>query len=128
MSSVVQLIINGIQLPKTSRDRYSYDTESEGAGFKAISGRRYFEESSKCSVVKYSYDYLGDSLHKVLMPLLRSTGELTVSYLNDVTGLMSTEIMYVASYKNPTFAFTRAGKPYYHGYGFVLKGVYPLVE
>jgi hypothetical protein len=99
-----------------------------GAEGQAISGRRYFEERAKRSVVSYAYDYLGATIHAQLMPLLRSKDELTVSYLNDETGDMVTETMFVESYTRPTFAFSDNGTGRWHNYSFVLKGVYPLAD
>ena len=122
----VQLIINGTVYPHTSHDKYSYAVEPFGKEFTAISGRRFFERRGMRSVVSYAYDYFQDDLRVACLTDLRSTGELTVSYLNDITNEMVTEQMYVATRPSPTYAFARSGKGYWHDYAFVLKGVRPL--
>ena len=122
----VQLIINGVTYPHTSHDKYSYDEEPMGQEFQAVDGTYYYEERGRRSVVTYSYDYFDDELRQSCLAQLRTTGELTVSYLNDRTNQMVTEQMFVSSRPKPTYAFGRTGKPYWHNYSFVLKGVYPL--
>ncbi|NCB51344.1 MAG: hypothetical protein EOM54_05620 [Clostridia bacterium] len=123
---MVQLIMGGVQMPETAPDKYSYDIELLGREVQAISGRYFYEERARIAVVRYSYDYLGPTIHAALMPLLRSRNPISVSYLDTDTGMMITEDMRVSELTTPTFAFAKSGAAYYHNYAFTLKGVNPL--
>lgn len=122
---MVQLIIAGITLPETSRDKYSCYPEILGQQIDMISGRRVTEVRGMVQKITYSYDYMGDELMRKVLAVIRSGRSFEASYLPDDSTQLQTSTFLTESYTNPTFAFSRGGVPYWHNLEFVLREVKP---
>lgn len=122
---MTQLIIAGLVLPQTSRDKYSSHEEDLVSQLEMISGRLTQELRGKVQVIEWSYDYLGDELCRPLLNILRSGGAFEVSYLPDNGSELVTSRFLKTSLTNPTFAFGRGGKAYWHNIAFTLREVSP---
>lgn len=122
---MVQLIIDGVALPETSRDKYSCHPEILGQQIDMISGRRVTEVRGVVQKINYSYDYMGDELMRQVLSVIRSGRSFEVSYLPDDSSELKTSTFLTESYTNPTFAFSKGGAPYWHNIEFVLREVKP---
>lgn len=122
---MTQLIIAGLVLPQTSRDKYSCYEEDLGSQVEMVSGRMVTELRSKVQIINWSYDYLGDELCRPLLNILRSGRSFQVSYLPDTSNELQTSVFLKTSLTNPTFAFARDGKAYWHNIAFTLREVSP---
>ena len=122
---MVQLIIDGIYLPETSRDKYSCYPALLGKNVEMVSGRMVQEVRGKVDKIHYSYDYMGNELLRSLLTILRSGKPFEVTYLADETDDLKSSVFMAESVSNPTFAFSKSGKPYWHNVDFVLREVKP---
>lgn len=122
---MVQLIIEGIYLPETSRDKYSCCPVILGQQLDMISGRRVTEVRGVVQKITYSYDYMGNELMRQVLAVIRSGRSFEVSYLSDDSDQLKTSMFLTESYTNPTFAFSKSGVPYWHNFEFVLREVKP---
>ena len=122
---MTQLIINGILLPETSRDKYQCYPGELSVNVEMISGRTVREVRGHVQYIVWSYDYMGNELWRQLAQVLRSNTSLTVAYLpDDGDDLVSGEFL-VESITQPTFAFSRGGVGLWHNVGFTLREVRP---
>lgn len=122
---MTQLIINGILLPETSRDKYQCYPGELSVNVEMISGRTVREVRGHVQYIVWSYDYMGNELWRQLAQVLRSNTSLTVAYLpDDGDELVSGEFL-VESITQPTFAFSRGGVGLWHNVGFTLREVRP---
>ena len=122
---MTQLIINGILLPETSRDKYQCYPGELSVNVEMISGRTVREVRGHVQYIVWSYDYMGNELWRQLAQVLRSNTSITVAYLpDDGDELISGEFL-VESITQPTFAFSRGGVGLWHNVGFTLREVRP---
>lgn len=122
---MTQLIINGILLPETSRDKYQCYPGELSVNVEMISGRTVREVRGHVQYIVWSYDYMGNELWRQLAQVLRSNTSITVAYLpDDEDELVSGEFL-VESITQPTFAFSRGGVGLWHNVGFTLREVRP---
>lgn len=120
-----QLIINGILLPETSRDKYQCYPGELSVNVEMISGRMVREVRGHVQYIVWSYDYMGNELWRQLAQVLRSNTSFTAAYLpDDGDELVSGEFL-VESITQPTFAFSRGGVGLWHNVGFTLREVRP---
>lgn len=122
---MTQLIIGGITLPQTSHDKYSCYPQTLGQQIEMISGRVVTEARGHVQIIEYQYDYMGDALMRPLLAVLRGGEAVEVSYLPDNGTDMITSRFIVTSMTNPTFAFSKQGKAYWHNIEFKLREVSP---
>lgn len=122
---MTQLIINGIYLPETSRNKYSCYSVLLAENIQMISGRTVKEIRGTVQAIHYEYDYMGNELCRKILAELRSGRPLTVVYLPDDSDEMRSSKFVVESITNPTFAFSRRGVPYWHNLAFTLREVRP---
>ena len=122
---MIQLIINGVYLPKTSHDKYQCYPKELSVPLEMISGRVVREVRGHVWAISYSYDYMGNELWRRLAAELRAGKPLTVQYLPDNSDSMSSGVFLVESITNPTFAFSKDGVGYWHNVGFTLREVKP---
>ena len=123
---MTQLIINNsIYLPQTSRDRYKCYPALLSTSVDMISGRRVMEIRGSVQMIEYSYDYMGNDLMRQLNSVLRSGQSFPVSYLPDDSDRMAVSTFLTETFPQPTFAFSRAGVPYWHNIAFTLREVRP---
>ena len=111
MSKPVQLIVDGIYLPHTGRDRYQCYPAELGESLPMISGRMVREIRGVVQMISYGYDYMGNEAWRQLAAVLRSGKSFPVTYLPDDSDEMRTGNFLVDSLTNPTFAFSRDGVP-----------------
>ena len=122
---MTQLIINGILLPETSRDKYQCYPGELSVNVEMISGRTVREVRGHVQYIVWSYDYMGNELWRQLAQVLRGNTSITVAYLpDDGDELVSGEFL-VESITQPTFAFSRGGVGLWHNVGFTLREVRP---
>ncbi len=126
---MTQLIINGIVLPETSHDKYKCYAREESEDLRMINGRLVTEVGYSVETIEYSYDYLraylSESDVNALMAALRSGAELDVEYLAPDSGELRRGLFKCMKAPIPTFAFSKANKPYWHNYSFTLEEVEP---
>lgn len=122
---MTQLIINNITLPQASHDKYTCHPEELESQIEMISGRITREVRGHVWVIEWEYDYMGDALMRPLLAALRSRKSLEVSFLPDDSSDLLTSRFIVTSMKNPTFAFAKGGKAYWHNIEFKLREVEP---
>lgn len=122
---MVQLIINGIYLPETSRNRYACYPVLLSESVAMISGRVVQEVRGTVQKIHYEYDYMGNDLCRQLLAVLRTGKPVSVAYLPDEGNEMRTGDFPVESLTNPTFAFSKRGVPYWHNLAFTLREVSP---
>ena len=121
-----QLIINNsIYLPQTNRDKYKCYPALLITSVDMISGRRVMEIRGSVQMIEYSYDYMGNDLMRQLNSVLRSGQSFPVSYLPDDSDSMAVSTFLTETFPQPTFAFSRAGVPYWHNIAFTLREVRP---
>ena len=120
---MTQLIINGIYLPETSRNRYACYPALLSDSITMISGRMVQEVRGKVQMIHYEYDYMGNDLCRQLLAVLRAGKPVKVVYLPDEGDEMRTGDFLVESLTNPSFAFSKRGVPYWHNLAFTLREV-----
>ena len=125
MSKPVQLIINDILLPLTTRDRYQAPLEPLRTSVDMISGRRVTESRGLVRKIVWSYDYMGDAEVKEILKVLRTEDSLLVSYIPDDGDELIVSRFKVESITPPTLAFYKNGVPKWHNLSFVLREVKP---
>lgn len=121
---MTQLIVGGIVLPETSHDKYECYPDTLSEQIDMISGRRVMEARGHVQKIVYSYDYMGDALMRRLLAVLRGNFAFEVTYLPD-DGETRTSKFLCERLTNPTFAFSKGGKPFWHNIEFVLREVRP---
>ena len=122
---MIQLIIGGVTLPETSNDKDSAYPREIGTQIDMISGRRVTESRGHVEIITYSYDYMGNDLMRQVLTVLRSGTAFTAQYLPDDSDKLKSSEFVVESMENPTFAFSRSGKPFWHNISFTLREVSP---
>lgn len=123
---MTQIILNNeVYLPKTSRDRYRCYPASISRQLDMISGRRVLELRGHVQMIEYSYDYMGNDLMRRALAVLRSNASFPVTYLSDEGDELKSGIFMTEDLTQPSFAFSRAGKPFWHNFAFVLREVSP---
>lgn len=123
---MTQLILNNeIYLPKTSRNKYRCYPATLSRQVEMISGRVVSEVRGHVQMIEYAYDYMGNELMRRALAVLRSGEPFTVTYLPDEGEDLQTGIFITQSLTNPTFAFAKGDKPYWHNFAFVLREVSP---
>lgn len=122
---MTQLIIDGLYLPETSHDKYSCYPAELGTEVEMISGRVVGELRGHVQMIHYEYDYFPDALWRPLAAVLRSGRTFSVSYLPDDGDELVTGSFRRVSLSEPAFAFSKGGKPYWHGINFTLREARP---
>ena len=122
---MTQLVINGITLPESSGGKYKCYEGTLSDQIDMISGRRVTESRGHVEIITYSYDYMGNDLMRQVLTVLRSGTAFTAQYLPDDSDKLKSSEFVVESMENPTFAFSRSGKPFWHNISFTLREVSP---
>ncbi|QNL44135.1 hypothetical protein H8790_11945 [Oscillibacter hominis] len=122
---MTQLILNGLYLPETSKDKYQCHPSELSVSLDMISGRRIKEIRGCVQVITYSYDYLGNDLCRQVLLVLRSGKPFPVTYLPDDSDTMQTGTFLLESLTPPTFAFSKGGTGLWHNLSFTLREVRP---
>ncbi len=117
---MTQINLNGLNLPEVSRDRYSCWEEDLSVQVEMISGRVVIESRGKVWKASYQYDYMGNTLLRLLLKELRSGAPVMATVLTD-SGETVTGRFVVESVTQPTFAFSRGGEGLWHNVGFTLR-------
>lgn len=122
---MIQLIVGGVVLPQTTKDRYSCAPEILSTQLDMISGRRVQEVRGRVTRISYAYDTLEPEKWRALAAVLRSGTPFEVTYLPDDSDEMQTSTFLVESIVNPVFGFARDGKAGWHNISFALREVRP---
>ena len=117
---MTQINLNGLNLPEVSRDRYSCWEEDLSVQVEMISGRVVIESRGKVWKASYQYDYMGNTLLRLLLAQLRTGAPVMATVLTD-SGETVTGRFVVESVTQPTFAFSRGGEGLWHNVGFTLR-------
>ena len=125
MSKPVQLIINNVLLPTTTRDRYQCYEEDLREQIEMISGRVVEEIRGKVWKIIYSYDYMGDDKIREVLGVLRSRGAKNVAFLPDNGSKLLNSNFLVESLTQPSLNFFLNGTPKWHNLAFTLREVKP---
>lgn len=126
MSKPIQLIINDVKCPTTTRDRYSA-TPVDHRELLQMADRSWSEEVIGTGLrITYSYDKMADSVYQELLSVLRGGGVKTVSYLPDdgSTELVTSRFL-VETLPRPTLQFYLNQTPRWHNVAFTLIEVEP---
>ena len=125
MEKSPQLIINGIQLPFVSNDRYRGYEDELGVVETMADGSSVFEIQGMVWRVGYSCDKLPDDTLRALLPLLRRKQEMSVAFVPEGETTMRSAVMFCDSLPTrPSVAFAKAGAPVWHNLAFTLREVY----
>lgn len=123
---MTQLILNNsIYLPETSQDKYRCYPSSLSTRLEMISGRMVEEVRGWVQMIEYEYDYMGNDLMRQVLSVLRSGTSFPVAYLPDGGDSLIVSTFLTEDFPTPTFAFSKAGKPYWHNVQFTLREVRP---
>lgn len=122
---MIQLIVDGVYLPETSRDKYQCYPAELSESIPMISGRIVKEIRGVAQRISWSYDYMGTDLWRQLAAVLRSGKPFPVAYLPDDSDELRAGTFLVESVTNPTFAFSKDGVGLWHNVGFALREVKP---
>lgn len=125
MSKPIQIIVNEIALPFTSRDKYSCPEVILKEQISMISGRMVEEVRGKVYNPSYSYDYMGNDLCRRVLTALRSRGPLQCAVLPDHGTDLVTGLYLLESLTPPTVAFSRGSEIFWHNLAFTLREVKP---
>lgn len=126
MSKIVQLIINGVEYPRTSQDKYKAYPVDLGESLRMASGKLVFEKRGQIMHIDYSYDYMPSTLRLTCLQALYSGEELDVSFLIPGSEEIQTGTFRCTKFPAPPMAFALGQTPYWHNFTFSLEGVYPL--
>ena len=118
---MTQLIVDGISMPEATRDRYACGEEDLSVQLDMISGRRVVEARKKVWKISYTYDYLGNTLLRQIMAVLRSGTPFQVAFLPDNSNEMLSSMFLTESVTNPTWAFSRNSVGLWHNLIFTLR-------
>jgi len=124
---LVQLILNGLEFPETSGDKYKCYPKDIGVTLTMASGRLVFEKRAEKTIVEYAYDFpdgIEDGLMRRMLEILRSREPIDGTVLEDC-GEVRTEMFLCTKLTPPSYAFSIDGIPYWHGISFSLEGVNP---
>lgn len=126
MSKPIQLIINDVRCPTTTRDRYySYPQELKET-LTMADGTMVEEVVGIVQRIGYSYDKMEDGVYRELLAAIRGGGVKTVSYLPDDTSTeLVTSRFIVESITQPTLQFYLNQTPRWHNVGFTLREAEP---
>lgn len=122
---MTQLVLNGVILPETSKNKYRCYPAELRQTVDMISGRRVNEIRGFVQMIEYSYDYMGADLGNKVMQILRSGKPISVGYLPDNSNTIANGEFWVESLTPPSFAFSKNGVPYWHNLAFILREVKP---
>lgn len=123
---MTQIILNNeVYLPETSRDKYRCYPATLSRQIDMISGRRVLEIRGHVQKIEYAYDYMGNALMRQVLGVLRSNASFPVTYLSDEDNELHSGVFLCESLSNPSFAFSKGGRPYWHNFSFVLREVAP---
>lgn len=125
MSKPVQLIIEGVALPTTTRNRYSCYPEKLKQRVDMISGRGTEEVRGEVQIINYSYGYMGEEKGREVLAVLRKRGTLSVAYLPDDGDELVTSTFLVENLTNPTLLYFRGGVAKWNNIAFTLREVKP---
>ena len=125
---MTQIILNGVEFPETSGDKYKCYPMDIGAKLKMASGRLVFEKRGEKTIVEYSYDFpdgIEDGLMRQMLAVLRSGQAIEGTALDDISDTVRTELFLCMKLTPPSYAFSIGTTPYWHNIAFQLEGVYP---
>lgn len=120
---MVQLSINGIDLPESRSGNYKCYEQELGESIRMISGRLVTEVRSSVRVIEYTYDYMGNELMRRLLTALRSRSDLSVQFLDPASDSLQSASFRCTKQPTPQFAFARNGTGLWHNISFTLEEV-----
>lgn len=122
---MTQLIVGGVSLPQTSNNKYKAYEQLLVERLEMCNGRMVEEVRGVIYAIEYSYDYMGNTLMRSLLSVLRAGGEIAVSFLPDDSDTMQSSNFICTKLPEPEFAFSRSGAPYWHNVSFELREAEP---
>lgn len=122
---MTQLVIGGVVLPETSRDKYSCYEELITKSVEMISGRMVQEVRGKVWIATYSYDYMGNEKLREVLEVLRSGRSFQAQVLPDNSDTTITINAICTDLTPPTFAFSKDGVGLWHNLLFGIREVSP---
>lgn len=125
MSKPIQLIVDNVLCPTTTRDRYSSYPETLRETLTMADGTMVEEVVGTVQRITYSYDKMDDGTYLQLLAAVRGGGVKTVSYLPDDGDELVTSRFLVESITPPTLQFYLSGRARWHNFGFVLREAEP---
>lgn len=121
---ITQLIINGMELPKTSNDKYTAYPDELGVTDTMVNGRMVFEVRGTVWMIEYSYDHMPDTMLRQLLPYLQKKQPVQCFFREPTSDEMQSGVFLCTSPPRPTVAFFDAeGNPIWHNVKFTLREV-----
>ncbi len=117
------LVINGVELPPVSHDKYSAALLPLEKVSTAIDGTMISEWIGRRRQINYQIDYLGNQKMRELLAALRGGKVLTVQFLPDEDDYPQTGSFLCTKRPNPQAAFARNGVLLWHDISFTLESV-----
>lgn len=117
------LVIEGIELPYVSGDRYQAALIAEEETKETIDGTKVREWRGLRRQISYALDFLGNEKTRALLSALRSGRELTVQYLPDSDDYPITDTFICTKCETPKAAFAKNGNLIWHDIAFTLESV-----
>lgn len=122
---MTQLVLNGVILPETSKNKYRCYPAELRQTVDMISGRRIHEIRGNIQMIEWSYGYLEIEFGTKVLNILRSGKPINVGYLPDNGIELMTGEFWLESIRAPKFAFSVDGVPFWHDLSFTLREVKP---
>lgn len=122
------LVIDGVELPYVSGDRYSAALVTEEETEETIDGTMVREWRGLRRQITYAIDYLGNDKTRALLAALRSGRELGVQYLADSDDYPISDTFICTKCETPKAAFAKNGKLIWHDIAFTLESVKVVKE
>lgn len=126
MKNPIQLIIDGVVFPTSTRDRYAAHEAILKQQVEMISARVTEEVRGKVWRINYTREAMTDAEYAACMAVLQQTGSKSVSFLpNTGSADLQSGTFLVESVTYPTLAFYDGGVPKWRNFSFALREVKP---
>lgn len=125
--SMIQLILDGEELPQSTKDRYSCWEEELSVSLTMAAGNmvKEIKDPGKVWRAAYTYDYMGNDKCRKVLAILRRGEAFNAAVLPDNSDQLVTSRFFCTSLTPPSYAFSRNGTPYWHNLSFELREVEP---
>lgn len=124
---LTQIILDGVELPQVSRDRYTCWEEELSVSKVMAAGNmvKEIKHPGKVWRVQYQFDTMGNELMRQVMAVLRRGDSFPAAVLPDNADTPVTAEFFCVSLTAPTFSFEKNGVGLWHNLAFELREVEP---
>lgn len=125
MREITQIILDGVRLPMSSRDRYACWEDVLSVSLEMIAGNVVREIRGKVWRASYTFDTMDNDLLRQVLEVLRRGDSFPAAVLPDNGDALIASQFHCESLTPPTFAFSDGGEPIWHNLAFTLREVDP---